>query len=209
MKTLKLLLILFMACPCFARPPRYLSLTLGINVVNDYCNDPDWNCQINTYGNVNQKYVLTRISGDEEDYCWFTLTRSDASIYSTRLLAGSQEQETASGVDMSVNVNLISRQVKVCVSSTKPIGNDLGYCEYYYAVFTSDWLIDVTAGNQLHGCGCTPCWGIPPWTAGIGGTARIESRADMPMFSSLAKDWQSSFDMQGLADFCEQWKGEE
>ncbi len=195
-----------------AKTPRYIRVTLR-DIVSFSGDCWDWGeCSITSFS-INGTYILELRESDEDfSRCEWVYIDSDPNIISARTLDGGTHTDIATGLKICVIRDRYSyNTMNIYACSVEESG-----FAYYFSVaeapIESSCVVNQEITNAISDCYCSVWMDIPPWSAGIGGTAKIEELVDsfgdplcfidFKTFAGLAGDW-----LKGGSDLAADWDG--
>jgi hypothetical protein len=204
--------------PC--KTPRYIQVTLS-NIIpfNGGC-DNSGECDVNS-SSINGTYILEWIEPDgNHPWCRWCYTNSDPNFYSTRSpgypgydpLTG----DTATGLRICVTRDYYSNNTMWIIADTVG-GSEYGYACYFSvaeAPVESGCVNNSGVANEQNNCYCSSWMYIPPWSAGLGGVAKVKELVvdgvpicfvNFEEFAGFADSWLEAgfdldFDLDGDGD---------
>ncbi len=196
-----------------AKTPRYIRVTLSdiVSFSGDCWNWGD--CSI-TSSSINGTYILELIEDVNFPWCRWCYTDSDPNIISTRS-PGYFGDDIATGLSICVTKNRYSPDTMLIIADSTG-GTELGAAVYFVApeaLIESGCVANQGIANAISDCYCSVWRYMPPWTAGLGGTAVIKELVDsngdplcfidFKIFAGLAGDW-----LKVGSDLAADWNGD-
>jgi len=201
---------------------EYIIVTLSdINPVNEECHN-EGDCIISST-EINGTYLL-RFQHNSNPLTW---SYTGSKGYSTRSpgFPGNpgNPPDIATGLKITVHYNIEPHNTLSVYAESTWGGSQFGFASYFTAsaapILSDCVWTDVIYNEQWETCLCSVGWMyIPPWTAGLGGVARVKEipvicpppnyncRYDFGLFAAFGIDWwNSDVDLEDLADFCDLW----
>ncbi len=197
-----------------AKTPRYIRVTLSnITPFNGDC-DNSGECSI-TSSSINGIYILEWIEpNDGYPWCRWCYTDSDPNIISTRSPGYFGGSDIATGLRICVIKGRYGNDT-ILISADNMDGSEIGYALYFIAPeasIESGCVANQEIINAISDCYCSSWMYIPPWTAGLGGTATVKELVDsngdplcfidFKTFAGFAGDW-----LKVGSDLAADWDG--
>jgi len=193
------------------------------------CNDGYNICSISSRP-VNGTYYLRRVEPAASDYPekWYLASSDTSNSLSIRSpgFLGNNYCDIGAGLSILVIRERISKNTMAIFVSSRD-NSEYGGANYFtaYEAPIESGCFDVNnVANQNTGCSCSQDWYLPPWTAGVGGTATVEElpfQDPLAMMHLFSNDWlkygnglmgdlngDSHVDFLDLAEFASVYLGE-
>lgn len=180
------------AIPC-AKIPKHIEITFnGVVSVNGNCG---W-CNINTFLSINKIYIL-ELTANSNPPTW-SLPLCPEIQYDVISI---RDGIAAIGFQIIVQRNP-DNTILVYVASQD---DSAVFFSKTKTFVTSDCVNVNSVENDQRGCYCSAWYDIPPWSAGINGTAHIRQYTDFTDFVILANNWLINPNYNELKNLADNW----